>query len=143
VSTEPPRTASLATKDRRLLDLLDDKGDAAPPAPVDRVALDTAGAALDREAVERAVDANRSAFGACVTRAVRQDPALRVADRKATLLLTIQPTGAVSDAWVAEADLERTALGRCLAAAARRIAFPAFRGDALDVSVPLALSAIR
>jgi hypothetical protein len=137
------RNLEIASKDRKLLDLLDKKADAVPAAAIEKTSLDTGRAALDGASVEQALADNRAAFGACVTKALKADPRLKVDDRKATLMLTVQPTGVVSACWIAEADLERTALGRCLVAASRRVVFPAFQGEALDVAAPLALSAVR
>jgi hypothetical protein len=137
------RALSIARKDRKLLDLLDRKDDAAPAGAVSKVSLDTGRTALDQAALEQTFADARPALGACVTKAVKRDPKLRVDDRRATMVVTIQPSGVVSSAWVAEAELERTALGRCLAATTRRLVFPAFQGSAIDVSIPLALSAIR
>jgi hypothetical protein len=133
----------IARKDQKLLDLLDRKADAAPAATVEPASLDTATAALDGGVVERTVADNAGAFASCVTKAVKANPRLRVDDRKVTLLLTVEPTGAVSSTSLAEPDVERSSLGRCLLAAARRVVFPSFRGDAIDVAVPLALSAVR
>ncbi|BDG04604.1 AgmX/PglI C-terminal domain-containing protein [Anaeromyxobacter oryzae] len=138
-----PRSLQIANKDRKLLDLLDRKQDAAPAAAIAKTSLDTGRSALDRDSVEQALADNRAAFGACVTKAVKANPRLRLDDRKATLMLTVQPTGVVSSCWIAEADLEKTSLGRCLVAASRRVVFPAFQGEAIDVSAPLALSAVR
>ena len=137
------KSLRLGRKDRRLLDLLEKKGDAAPVTSVEPSTLDTGLAALDAPAVERTLADNRPAFAACVTKALKADPTLRVDDQKATLLLTVRPNGTVSRAWIAEADLESVPLGRCLAGAARRMVFPAFQGDALDVAAPLVLGAIR
>jgi hypothetical protein len=133
----------IARKDRRLLDLLEKKGDAAPVAEVEKSTLDTGLAELDQAAVERTLAENRSAFGACVTRALKADGSARIEDRTATLMLTVRPNGTVARAWVAEADFDGQPLGKCLAAAARRMVFPAFQGDALDVSAPLKLGAVR
>jgi hypothetical protein len=133
----------IARKDRRLLDLLEKKGDAAPSGAIERSTLDTGLAELDQPAVERAMAESRPAFAACITRALKADPSLKIDDRKATLMLTVRPNGTVSRAWVAEADLESTPLGRCLVGAARRVVFPTFQGEALDVSAPLVLGAIR
>jgi len=142
-SRDRQKNLKIATKDRRLLDLLDKKQDAAPAAPVEATTLDSGKAALDPSAVERTLADNHSAFGACVTRAVKANPRLRVDDRKATLMLTVQPSGEVSNVWIAEAELEQTPLGRCLVAASRRLVFPAFQGRAIDVAAPLVLSAVR
>jgi type IV secretory pathway VirB10-like protein len=135
------RNLSIAKKDQKLHDLLEKKGDSASAhGAVGRSELDTGRAALDEAAVRQTMAANQPAFGACVTRSVKENPKLRVDGRRATLMLTIRPSGVVTSAWVAEADLDKSPLGKCLVAAARRVVFPAFSGDPIDVSVPLALT---
>jgi hypothetical protein len=84
-----------------------------------------------------------SAYGACITRALKESPGLRVDDRRATLMLTIRPSGVVASAWIAEADLDKNVLGHCLKAVAKRMVFPAFSGEEIEVAAPLALSAVR
>ena len=130
---------SRARDDRKLLDLLAKKDDVSVVAP-EGDAMDTAAAGLEAEAVSRTVAANRKAFDACVSKALRLNPNLRVAKR-ATLVLTVQPSGGVTGAFIAEEEVDRTDLGACLSAAARRMVFPSFEGEALDVSMPLSLSA--
>lgn len=135
------RKAGHVTRDdRKLLDLLAKKDDVSVVAPEGDDALDTAAAGLEAEAVSRTVAANRKAFDACISRALRLNPNLRVAKR-ATLVLTVQPSGGVTGAFIAEEEVDRTELGGCLSAAARRMVFPSFEGEALDVSMPLSLSA--
>jgi hypothetical protein len=133
------QSLTIGKKDKRLLDLLARKGDAAPVA-VDRTGLDTGRGSLDEPAVRQAMAANAGAFSACVTRAVKADPHLKVNDRRATLNLTVKPSGIVASAWIAEADLDRSPLGLCLLGTARRMVFPAFSGEEVDVAVPLSLS---
>lgn len=126
--------------DRKLLDLLARKDDVAVMA-ADGEAVDSAQSALDPAAVERTVAANRKAFDACISRALRMNPNLRVA-RRATLVVTVHPSGSVAGAFIAEEEVDRTELGACLSATARRMVFPAFEGEPLDVSMPLSLSAV-
>jgi len=133
----------IATKDRKLLDLLERKQDVSVAAPVERESLDTAGASLDAPAVERTVAENRRAFAACIEKAVHANPNLHVSDLRATLIATVQPGGTVSSAWIAEEAMDKSDLGRCLVRAARRMVFPAFGGEPIDVAVPLALSAVH
>jgi predicted Zn finger-like uncharacterized protein len=128
----------LNRKDRKLLDLLARKHDQAAPEPVEKLDLDTA-RSLDPAAVERVIGESQGAFSGCVTRAAKV--AGLPSSRRATLLLTVAGTGDVSSAWLAEAEVSRTGLGRCLVGAARRLVFPAFEGDPVDVSVPLTLEA--
>jgi hypothetical protein len=130
---------TIGKKDKRLLDLLAKKGDAAPAA-VERTELDTGRGTLDEVAVRQVLATNGNAFAACVTRAVKADPHLKVNDRRATLNLTIMPSGVVSSAWISEADLDKSPLGLCLLGTARRMVFPAFSGAEVDVAAPLTLS---
>jgi hypothetical protein len=134
------KTGKISRDDRKLLDLLARKEDAAVVAP-EGDAMDTATGGLDADAVARTVGANRKAFDACVSRALRLNPSLRVA-RRATLVVTVQPNGNVTSAFIAEEEVDRTDLGACLSGAARRMVFPAFDGEAMDVSMPLSLSAV-
>ena len=136
-----PRTRSLtiSRKDRKLLDLLGKKGDAAP-AVVARTELDSGKGSLDEVKVRQTLASSANGFAACVTRAVKADPHLRVNDRRATLNLTVKPSGVVSSAWISEADLDRSPLGKCLLSTGRRLVFPAFSGEEVEVAAPLALS---
>lgn len=129
--------------DRKLLDLLGKKEDVAMAAPAGDVELDSANDVLDPAAVERTVGASRKAFDACITKVLRLNPGFRVPGKRATIIVTVQPTGKVTGAWIGEEQVEGTDLGRCLVAAASRMSFPTFEGDAIDVSIPLSLSAIQ
>jgi hypothetical protein len=130
---------ALSSKDRKLLDLLARKSDgAAPPEPVEKLDLDS-GSSLDPAAVERVVQESQGAFSGCINRTAREG--VDAASRRTTLLLTVTPAGAVSAAWLAEAEATRTPLGRCIVTAARRLVFPSFEGEPVDVSVPLLLEA--
>jgi hypothetical protein len=131
---------SITRNDRKLLDLLAKKDDVTV-IPESDDTLDSAQGSLDPDAVGRTVAKNRKAFDACVSRALRLNPGLRVA-RRATLVVTVQPNGAVTGAFIAEEEVDRTDLGACLSAAARRMVFPAFEGEPTDVSMPLSLSAV-
>jgi predicted Zn finger-like uncharacterized protein len=132
----------LTVPDRALLDLLGRKDDATPvglPEEEDDQAA-SATSALDPEAAEKVIAQNRRAFDACISKALRLNPTAKLA-RRATMIVTVQPSGAVSQAGFAEDGIERTDLGSCLAETARRMVFPAFDGEPVDVAVPLSLSA--
>jgi hypothetical protein len=142
VTVAPSRrkqTHRISRKDRKLLDLLSRKKDeGAPPEPVEKLDLDT-GTSLDPAAVLRVVNEGQGALSACISRTVRPDQGM--GPRRTTLLLTVSPDGTVASAWLAEADLARSALGKCVVGSARRLVFPAFDGDPVDVSIPLLLEA--
>jgi hypothetical protein len=134
-------TPRLASRERRLLDLLARKQDAAPVGVEDEEAAASAKSALDPVAAEKVISAHRRAFDACVSRALRLNPSLKLA-RRATMAVTVQPDGSVAKASIAEEQVDRSDLGACLANAARRMVFPAFDGDAIDIAMPLSLSAV-
>jgi hypothetical protein len=132
----------LALRDAQLLDLLAKKQDVAVlPTAEEEEGSANAKAALDPAAAEKVVAANRKAFDTCVSRALRVNPSLKLA-RRATLVVTVQPSGTVSRAYLAEEEVERTDLGVCLSETARRMVFPSFDGDPVDVAMPLSLSAL-
>jgi hypothetical protein len=137
ISVEPvqPKRHVITRKDRQLLDLLANKQDGTAPATAEPVAVGTGGG-LDQATVSRTVDEHAGAFSACLSRASKTGIA---APSHATLLVTVDPGGTVSAAWIAEAEVDRSPLGRCLSGAARRMRFAAFDGGPMEVSVPLAL----
>jgi hypothetical protein len=148
-SAEPPPQPAAAIRkkgktvtrdDRKLLDLLAKKDDVTV-IPASDDAQDSAQGNLDPDAVGRTVAKNRGAFDACISKALRLNPNMNVA-RRATLVVTVQPNGSVGGAFIAEEEVDRTDLGACLSAAARRMVFPAFEGEPIDVSMPLSLSAV-
>lgn len=132
----------LALNDRQLLDLLGKKQDVAVlPLVEEEEGSASAKSALDTEAAGKVMAANRRAFDTCISRALRLNPSQKLA-RRATLVVTIQPSGVVQRAHVAEEEVDRTDLGACLTDTARRMVFPAFDGDPVDVAMPLSLSAV-
>jgi hypothetical protein len=134
-------TRRLSSRDRRLLDLLARKEDAKPVGPQEEdEAVESDRSALDPAAAEKVIAANRRAFDACVSKALRLKPDLKLA-RRATMLLTVQPDGKVSEATLVEEQIARSDLGVCLSEAARRMVFPGFDGDPLEIAMPLSLSA--
>jgi hypothetical protein len=140
-ATRKRRRVAVRLDDRKLLDLLGRKEDVPMEAPPQDVELDSAKDVLDPAAVERTVAASRRAFDACVTKALRLNPSLRVSKR-ATLIVTVEPDGRVTGGWIAEEKIEGTDLGRCLVTASSRMSFPSFQGEAIDVSIPLSLSSV-
>jgi hypothetical protein len=146
VPVEPPaqraKTPRLAKHERRLLDLLAKKDDVAVVAVDEDVGGGgSARSALDPSAAEKVMSGHRKAFDACISRALRLNPSLKVV-RRATLIVTIQPSGVVQRAYLAEEEVDRSELGACLVETARRMVFPAFDGEPVDVAMPLSLSAV-
>jgi predicted Zn finger-like uncharacterized protein len=137
-----PKRARLTVSDRNLLDLLARKQDAMPVGMPEEEEEHAASAtsALDPDAAEKVIAQNRRAFDACISKTLRLNPTAKLA-RRATMVVTVQPDGRVSETAIAEEEVARTELGACLADTARRMAFPAFDGEPVDVAIPLSLSA--
>ena len=132
----------IAQDDWRLLDLLAKKQDVAViPVEDEDAGAGSATSALDPAAAGKVMAANRKAFDACISRTLRLNPSLKLVKRT-TLVVTIQPSGTVAKAYLAEEEVDRTELGACLTETARRMVFPAFDGEPLDVAMPLSLSAV-
>jgi hypothetical protein len=140
----PAKSGRLGRNDRQLLDLLARKEDAPSAAlALDPGDLETERGGLAPTSVEGVLAKSRGAFDACISKALRIDPNMKVTSRRATLVVTVQPSGAVTAVSIAEPEIERGLLGPCFVTAARRMTFPSFAGEATDVSIPLSLSAIR
>jgi hypothetical protein len=136
-----PHAQRIARDERRLLDLLAKKQDVAVlPAGDEEEGAASSKSSLDPAAAGKVMAGNRKAFDACVSRALRLNPSQKLA-RRATLVVTIQPSGTVQRAYLAEEEVDRTDLGACLTDTARRMVFPTFDGDAVDVAMPLSLGA--
>jgi hypothetical protein len=135
--------ASLDRPDRRLLDLLHRKEDAAGVSAPPAGELSTGRATLDEAAVSGALARNSSAFSACIARAARTDAALRQRRTPLVMELVIEPSGRISGARLEDPKYAGSPLGQCLVATARRIVLPSFDGDQLLVQAPLKLTEVQ
>jgi hypothetical protein len=136
------KTPRLAKHERRLLDLLAKKDDVAVvPVDDDEAVGASARSALDPAVAGKVMAGHRKAFDACISRALRLKPDLKLA-RRATLVVTIQPSGGVLRAYIAEEEVDRSDLGACIIETAQRMVFPPFDGEPVDVAMPLSLSAV-
>jgi hypothetical protein len=135
--------APIAKKDKRLLDLLDRKQDAAGVAAPAAGDLNTGRASLDEATVRKTLADNSGAFSACIAKSAKSDARLRQEKQTLVLELVVRPTGRVSKATLDDPAYARTPLGQCLGAAARRIIFPSFEGEEILVQAPLKLTAVQ
>lgn len=94
---------------------------------------------LTADQVRKKLDENKGALQGCIDEALRRDPNLRVG--KIHIATTIAPSGQVTTAKIDKATVDQSPLGACLRRATRRIAFPAFSGDAFDVDIPIVVTA--
>ncbi len=90
------------------------------------------------EALDRVVKQSRSAFKSCIEQALRKNPRLR--DGKLLLTATVGRSGTVKKVSFDRQDIDGSPMGNCLKARARRMVFPAFAGDDVEVEIPLVLS---
>ncbi|HSN15764.1 MAG TPA: AgmX/PglI C-terminal domain-containing protein [Anaeromyxobacteraceae bacterium] len=139
-AADRPKHEKLAVGDKGLLDLLGRKGDVAVTVQDDDAgALATTRGSLDEASIEGTLSRNSSSFAACVSRAASTAADQRLAANRVNLELTIRPSGRVQKAAVADKAVAGTPLGQCIAQAAKRMVFPGFDGEPLDIVVPLKL----
>jgi DNA-directed RNA polymerase subunit RPC12/RpoP len=134
---EPARAEATrpAGGDQSLLDLLGKKQDAPTSAPSPR----PEGLGLQKSEVKAVISRGRKSFDSCVEEWMRKEPGLDVSGIRVNLIITINPSGAVTAPVVDNPDIDRTSLGACLKSTARKMVFPSFSGDSFEASVPLVL----
>jgi hypothetical protein len=93
---------------------------------------------LDPAEVEAIVARARPSFDACVDEALAGEEGGAISGRRIGLLLLVAPAGR-ADGTVEDADLAARPLGACLARAAARLSFRAFRGEPVAVRVPIVI----
>lgn len=91
---------------------------------------------MDHAVVLRVVSANKRSISSCYSASLRTGNGTR---GKLELLLTVLPSGAVSNVRIQTAQHQGTALGRCIADKVSRWRFPPFEGEARDVELPFVL----
>lgn len=91
------------------------------------------------EEIARVVSKSQSAFQSCIERALRKNPR-KFRGGKIVLTATVGSSGAVKKAVVDRKDVDISDMGECLKARAKRMVFPSFSGDDVDVEIPLVLS---
>ncbi len=91
-----------------------------------------------QEEIARVVGKSQPAFKACIEQALRKNPRLK--DGKLLLTATVGASGVVKDVSFDRQDLKGSLIGACLKARAKRMVFPAFSGDDVEVEIPLVLS---
>ncbi|REG32122.1 putative Zn finger-like uncharacterized protein [Archangium gephyra] len=90
------------------------------------------------EALDRVVKQSQTAFKSCIDQALRKNPKLR--DGKLLLTATVGSSGTVKKVAFDREDINGSPMGNCIKARARRMVFPAFEGDDVEVEIPLVLS---
>ncbi|HMK73507.1 MAG TPA: AgmX/PglI C-terminal domain-containing protein, partial [Myxococcaceae bacterium] len=96
------------------------------------------GGGPSNEDVARVVGQSQGAFQACIEQQLRKNPGFK--GGKVNIVATVGTSGTVKQAQLDRRDLEGTEVGECLRARARRMVFPPFSGDDVDVEIPLVLT---
>jgi hypothetical protein len=91
-----------------------------------------------QEEVAKVVAQSQGAFQGCIEQALRKNPRLR--GGKVILTATVGSSGTVKKASFDRKDMEGSTLGDCLKARARRMVFPSFSGEDVEVEIPLVLT---
>lgn len=91
-----------------------------------------------KEAVERVVSKSQSTFKTCIDQALRKNPRQRTGELLVTA--TVGSSGKVKQVSFDREDLNGTYLGNCIKIRAKRLVFPAFSGEDVQIEIPLVLS---
>jgi predicted Zn finger-like uncharacterized protein len=91
-----------------------------------------------KEAIARVVARSQTGFKSCIERGLRKNPQLR--DSKLLITATVGTSGSVKKVSFDRKDLEGSPLGECLKGRAKRMVFPAFSGDDVEVEIPLVVT---
>lgn len=145
----PPRVAErdrrTEKQDRRDVAKAEQPRAAAPPAPPepDRASQDADAdlpTGLAPEEVQKVIAASRKAFDTCLRNPSRGlDQTLGA--RQITLHFTVQSGGSVAYPTIDDVATSSAPVGQCLKKSAAGLAFPAFRGEPVQVDLPIAIPA--
>lgn len=117
------------------------KADVGPTAPptLASAASPAPGAGPNAQAVAKVVAQSGPAFQGCIEQQLRRTPNFR--GGKVNLVATVGASGTVKQARLDRKEIDVSDLGSCLKSRARRLVFPSFEGDDVEVEIPLVLTA--
>lgn len=70
---------------------------------------------------------------------MKEEPGLRIGGRSLHLMLTVNPSGIVTQTELDDPAIRDAALGACVQSAVRGLVFPMFTGEPVQIRVALAL----
>ncbi|HEY1335645.1 MAG TPA: AgmX/PglI C-terminal domain-containing protein, partial [Myxococcaceae bacterium] len=146
-STAPPATPAAkleppASPELRKLYGDTRKADVGPAAaPTLARATETAGggAGPNQKALAKVVAQSGPAFQSCIEQQLKRTPNFR--GGKVNLVATVGASGTVKQARLDRKEIDVSDLGSCLKSRARRLVFPSFEGEDVEVEIPLVLTA--
>ncbi len=98
-----------------------------------------AGAGPNQQALARVVAQSGPAFQQCIEQQLKRTPNFR--GGKVNLVATVGASGTVKQARLDRKEIDVSDLGSCLKSRARRLVFPSFEGEDVEVEIPLVLTA--
>jgi hypothetical protein len=116
-----------------------DVGPTAVPTLAHATATASAGGGPNQQAVAKVVAQSGPAFQSCIEQQLKRTPNFR--GGKVNLVATVGASGTVKQAHLDRKDIDVSDLGSCLKSRARRLVFPSFEGEDVDVEIPLVLTA--
>jgi hypothetical protein len=115
-----------------------DVGPAAKAVVVQEEPKDDAVGGPPKEEINKVVEATQRAFQFCIEQELKKNPGFK--GGKVRLVATVGASGVVKKATIDREDIDQSDLGDCLKGKAKRMAFSAFKGDDVDLEIPLILS---
>ena len=97
------------------------------------------GAGPNPQALARVVAQSGPAFQSCIEQQLKRTPNFR--GGKVNLVATVGASGTVKQARLDRKEIDVSDLGGCLKSRARRLVFPSFEGEDVEVQIPLVLTA--
>ena len=91
------------------------------------------------QALAKIVAQSGPAFQFCIEQQLKKTPNFR--GGKVNLVATVGASGTVKQARLDRKEIDGSDLGGCLKSRARRLVFPAFEGEDVEVEIPLVLTA--
>jgi hypothetical protein len=116
-----------------------DVGPGPAPSPSRSMPAAAAGSGPSQQALSKVVSQGSPAFQFCIEQQLKKTPKFR--GGKVNLLATVGPSGVVKQARLDRKEIDLSDLGDCLKSKARRLVFPAFQGEDVEVQIPLVLTA--
>ena len=116
-----------------------DVGPSAVPTLARATESPAAGSGPNPQALAKVVAQSSPAFQSCIEQQLKRTPNFR--GGKVNLVATVGASGTVKQARLDRKEIDVSDLGSCLKSRARRLVFPSFEGEDVEVEIPLVLTA--
>jgi hypothetical protein len=116
-----------------------DVGPSVVPSLARAAASPASGGGPNQQALAKVVSQSGPAFQSCIEQQLRRTPNFR--GGKVNLVATVGASGTVKQARLDRREIDISDLGSCLKSRARRLVFPSFEGEDVEVEIPLVLTA--